>query len=204
MILALIYLRRFNVDEIIAAAPENMLLAAALLLGLYVIKSLSMVLYLKLLYVASGLLFPLGAALLLNTAGTALVLTIPFFIGRFSGGELADKIRQKHPRIQELNRLQQKNGFLFAFVTRLVGFIPADPLSLYCGASGDRFGPYFLGGMLGMAPALLLVTIAAANGENPASPGFILPVAGYALLVLAAAFLVIRRRKKEKTGKGSR
>ncbi|MCD8088483.1 MAG: hypothetical protein LUE22_07850 [Oscillospiraceae bacterium] len=74
-----------TVDTILSFTPENLWLAALVFMGLYAVKSVVVVIYLKLLYVAAGLAFPLPVALAVNIVGTALEMTLPYLFGRSRG-----------------------------------------------------------------------------------------------------------------------
>ena len=62
-------LRGMSVEDILQYTPANAWLAALVLIGFYAVKSLSVVFPLLVLYLCAGILFPLPAALLVNTAG---------------------------------------------------------------------------------------------------------------------------------------
>ena len=62
------------------------------LLALFAVKSVTIVVYGALLYAASGILFPLPAALAVNLLGTIIMITIPYLIGSASGSEAIRRI----------------------------------------------------------------------------------------------------------------
>lgn len=64
-------LRGMSARELLAYAPENLWLAALMLIGCYPLKALSVFFPIAVLYLAAGLLFPLPAALLVTLAGSA-------------------------------------------------------------------------------------------------------------------------------------
>ncbi|MCD7845009.1 MAG: hypothetical protein LUG57_03990, partial [Oscillospiraceae bacterium] len=69
-----------TVDTILSFTPENLWLAALVFMALYAVKSVVVVIYLKLLYIAAGLVFPLPIALAVNVVGTALEMTLPYLL----------------------------------------------------------------------------------------------------------------------------
>ena len=81
-----------SVLNICRLVTENAALSAFILLLLYALKSLSVAFPIAALEVVTGIVFPLPIALLLNFIGIVIVLTIPYYIGRFSGHDLADQI----------------------------------------------------------------------------------------------------------------
>lgn len=64
---------RFTVDGVLSYTPESPALAALFLLLLFALKSLSVFVYSGILYMASGILFPLPIAIALNVAGTVVM-----------------------------------------------------------------------------------------------------------------------------------
>ena len=79
---------RFSVDEVLRFTPSEPWLAAVIMLLLFALKSLSVVVYCGILYAADGILFPLPVAILMNILGTAVMVSVPYFIGRRRGGDI--------------------------------------------------------------------------------------------------------------------
>ena len=83
VILCLIYKDQITVDNIVAYAPDNMFVAAVVMLMLFAVKSVLVFVYCGLLYAASGILFPVSIAILVNILGSLVMAAIPFWIGKF-------------------------------------------------------------------------------------------------------------------------
>ena len=92
-------------------APTHPWVAAGFLLLLYAFKSLTVVFPILVLNVLGGFLFHPLPALLLNSVGTLVELTIPYWVGRCSGAGLADRLCQKHPRVDALASQTAANPF---------------------------------------------------------------------------------------------
>ena len=80
--------RQLTAQQIFEYSPENPYLAAAFLVLLYALKSLSVVFPLLVLYLAGGLLFSAPVALAVNMLGTAVCLSLPYWVGRWSAGSM--------------------------------------------------------------------------------------------------------------------
>lgn len=80
IIVCLIYRDEITVERIVNFTPSEPLAAAAVMLLLYALKSMTLVVYGGILFAASGIMFSLPAAVALNTAGTAIMATIPFIV----------------------------------------------------------------------------------------------------------------------------
>ncbi|MDD6212285.1 MAG: hypothetical protein PUB22_03965 [Clostridiales bacterium] len=83
----LIKRKDITVECILNYTPENPIRAVFMMLGLFALKSLSIVIYLGILYVINGILFPLPAAIIMNICGSAVMVTLPYVIGRKMGSQ---------------------------------------------------------------------------------------------------------------------
>ena len=171
--LAFVHRHDLTVEAIVSFTPENLWLAALVFMGLYAAKSLTVVVYLKLLYVAAGVVFPLPVAIAVNIVGSVVELTIPYLIGLGGGQHMAEAILERHPRLQRVTRLRMRNDFLYALFLRAVGVLPVDPIGIYFGACRMDYGTFITSGILGLLPAMLVATVMGVEAQDPASPAFI-------------------------------
>ena len=184
--------RDVEAADILQWSPSNPFLAALFLIALYAAKSMSVFFPLVVLYLAGGLLFPLPVSLAVNLAGMAACVSVPYLVGRFSAAESVDRLREKYPKLEKLERGQQDNHFLFVLIARALGVLPGDVVSLYFGSMRLPFLPYLAGSLVGLAPTMVAVSIMGDNAANPLSPGCLIAVAVDGCLV-AASFLACRR-----------
>ena len=201
LLIALHYRKYFSLEILLSVMPAEPLLAAAALMGLFVLKSLSIVFPILVLYALGGLLFPPAAAIPLNLLGTAGVLSVPYWLGRLAGTELVEPIFQKYPKAARLRDFQQHNTWFFSCILRLLGFLPGDVVSMYLGASRLPFLPSLLGGLLGMFPALLAGTFLGDAIGDPTSPLFLVSAGAMVLLSVLSILLYrrhLRRRPPDK------
>lgn len=186
-ILAIVYRNDLTLDSILSFTPSNLWLAALVFLGLYALKSVVAVVYLKLLYIAAGMVFPLPVAIAVNIAGTAVEMTLPYLLGRYGGKKTMELILERKPKLQRVQDLRSTNNFRFSALCRAVGVLPAEPLSIYLGASGMPYAPFVLGGVAGLLPSMLITTIMGTQVEDPTSPGFIISTTLFIVIQLSAA-----------------
>ena len=173
-------------EAIAARSPRQAWLAALFLLGLYVLKGLSMAFPLTALEAAGGLLFPFPAALAINTAGVLAAQTAPYLLGRRQG------------RAPPVSLPAQTPGQA-VFLLRLAGAAPGDLVSFCLGAAGVPWRAYLAGGVLGSFPRVLAATWLGAALWDIGSPRFflsLLPGAGLTLLSLLL-WRGLRRRSKK-------
>lgn len=181
-----------SVEQIINFTPQNYYLAIISILGLYAIKSLSIVFPLPILYVSTGIIFSPLRAVLINIAGITVALTLPFLIGEFSGHKKTMELIEKYPKLQKINTYKKSNQWLFVFVIRMVGFLPMDVVSIFMGSIGTPYRKYMSASILAMIPNLLAVTFIGATVNDPDSPGFI--IACIAKIVITLISILVYRK----------
>lgn len=184
--LAMVFRNEITVDRIISFTPSNLWLAALVFMLLYAVKSLTTVVYVKLLYLAAGLVFPLPAALAVNLAGSVVQFAVPYFLGRFGGRDAADYIITRHPKLGRISALRNRSNFWFSAFVRAVGLFPADPVSVYFGACGMPFRDFLAGSLAGTLPILIVTTVVGTAANDPASPLFMVSSALFILLQVGA------------------
>lgn len=204
VILGACFLHRdwFSVENVLGASPQNMALAAAFLLALFALKSLSVFIYSGFLFIASGVLFPIPAAILVNLLGAAVMVSLPYWLGRQVGGELIASIVRKYPKTAVLRQAQMENQLFFSFITRAVNILPSDVLSLYMGAAGIHYGRYLLGSVAGMLLTIVTFPIIGSSITDPLSPLFIASVAVQAAVTAASIAgygLYLRKKRRGKS-----
>lgn len=192
--------QEFSLDSLLARVPENRLAALLFLWLAFAVKSISVMLPVMLLFAVSGVLFPLPVALLVNVVGIFITLTIPYFIGLFSGPDLSQRLMVKHPRLKELRAQRSENSFFFSFITRAIGVLPCDIVSLYMGNTRLPYPAYISGGVTGFLPDLICATILGMQITNTDSPWFWVTVAVNIAFCLGSALIyrAWRRRQNRK------
>ena len=107
--------RRYSLDsweDLLNYTPPSLLGAAVLLLCGYALKSLSVVFPLSLLYVAAGVMLPLWMAWGVNLLGLLVCITLPYWVGRISGGNWRKVFCGLTGRRPGRRRLSQRTGCL--------------------------------------------------------------------------------------------
>lgn len=199
ILLCFLYRDRITVENIVNFTPENPVLAVGIMLLLFAFKSVTFVIYGSILYAVNGILFPLPFAILLNMAGSAIMATLPFLIGRKNGSGLLLKLTEKYPKLSVLRKLPSENGFFLSMVIRLMGCLPGDVVSMYFGASGIRYREYLTGTLIGLTPSIVIFTVIGMSADDVTSPAFIISVCCEILTVLTSIIWIFcwnRKRRK--------
>lgn len=190
---------RFSVDGVLRYSPQNPLLAAVFMLFLFALKSLSVFIFSGILFAANGILFPLPAAIALNVLGAAVMVSLPYWLGRRLGKDAADRVLEKYPKAAALRQMRAGRELSLSFITRAINILPSDILSLYMGATGINYPKYLAGSLLGMLLSLVTFPIMGMNITEPSSPWF---WASIVIQVLVSAVFIggywIHSRKKRK------
>ena len=187
-----------GLEDIINFTPENVFMAALMMVVFYILKSLTVVIPLPLLEIASGLIFTLPVAIVVNAIGIMFCILVPHFVGRSFGKEKIDSLVEKHPKLNIVKEMNSSSSFFICYFTRLVGIIPIDLLSLYFGASGVSLKSDVLGGFSGTFVSMVLLTIFGQSIRDPGSRMFWISIGLNVLLVVLSFMLFNRYRKKKR------
>lgn len=188
-------------DKLIHYTPDNKLLAAFVIIIMFGLKSLTVFFPIIILMLVSGAIFNPITAILINMIGVVVCISVPYFIGRFSGGDFTEKLINKNNKLRMLANYQQKNKFFFSYFVRVLGFLPCDIISLYIGSIKIPYIIYITGSLLGFLPGLIASTLIGDNITNPKSPAFIMSCV-FTVVLSVSSFLVytfIIKRKNKKT-----
>ena len=186
-----------SVHTIIKYTPKDSILAAIVILFLYALKSLTVVFPLAILYLASGIIFPTWIAILINILGLAITFTIPYWIGRHFGDEAIEEIYTRFPKVKEVTKYQNSNAFFACFITRIVGFLPGDIVSIYFGSCNTKFPVYLTGGISGCLLSIITTTIIGEKLNNPFTKEFLV-VLLIRIIVIIGAIVLNKKIKSTK------
>ncbi|MDO5323460.1 MAG: VTT domain-containing protein [Clostridia bacterium] len=185
-------------DALMNYMPQNRWVAALVLWCLFALKSLFVVFPVVVLFTLSGVLFSLPLALLINSVGICITVTLPYLIGKRHGRVLIDALSEKYPKIADLQQMQRHHDFFFVYLSRAVGFFPCDVVSSYMGASGISCWPYLGGCLAGFSLNLLASTVLGTSAEDPTSPTFLISLIVRILMVAVSGYVYWFHIKKGK------
>ena len=131
--LAIYHARHMSLDDLLSYTPSNKLLAAAFLLGLYALKSITVFFPIIILQMASGFLFSAPIALVVNLTGTAIGFALPYYLGMFTGANAAERKINQNENIKRIIEKQRKHEFFLTFFLRVISCLPSDLVSMYLG-----------------------------------------------------------------------
>lgn len=187
-----------SVDEILHFQPESKSLAVLTMTGLFLLKSVDVIMHSGVLYAANGVMFSLPMSICLNIMETVLMITLTYHIGKAIGRPLVLKIREKYQKVKAFSDLQISSEFVVALLLRAAG-IPVTVSSLYMGSSGFHYGSYLLGSVCGLLPQIAAYTLLGTAAGDLYSPAFrIAMICSVGVSVSAVLFSVVILHSRKK------
>ncbi len=195
--------KNISAQDIVNYTPENLYLAAFVIICLYALKSITLVFPLTALYLAAGIIFPAMTAILVSSLGLLVSLSLPYCVGLLLGKKTVDRLLTKYEKTKELKNFRTNNECLFAYILRAIKIIPADLVSMFLGAEKMHFGKYLLGSFAGLLPTLISTIILGSAASDPDSAAFVISAITTALFTFLPllAYPAIMHRHTKKTEK---
>lgn len=190
-------LSELDIRQLIAGA-QSVTLAAAIVLGVYFIKSMVFVVPASLIYISVGMAFEPKQAILINTIGIIIEITATYFLGKFLGKDAVEKKLRGNKAGEKLLNMKSKSKNLMIFTIRFTG-IPIDFSSLFMGAFDFKFLPYFLLSLLGLLPRVILLTVIG-EGFYELIPMKYIITAVIIIIPVAAAGIILKKIISRKKG----
>ena len=197
---------KITAEGIVGLVPQNSWLSAIILLMLFAVKSVSVVIYSGILYAASGILFSLPIAIIINIIGTVIMVTIPYLIGRKAGTPMLERLVAKKTKLAIIRDFPSQNDLFVSFFVRIVGCLPGDLVCMYLGADRLNYPRYLIGSVLGSMSAVISFAVMGMNADDITSPGFLISLGiEFLLMVGSIVFgLVFSKRRKRNSEKYDR
>ena len=190
-------------EEFLNYNPESPLLFALVILFLYALKAIIFIIPASVLYIATGIIFPTGLAILIGFTGLSIELSVGWFIGRWLGRERVEKMIKKSKKAERLLQYIETEGQTVSFITRLLPMpYPIDLGSMLFGATEVPFIKHLIFSLFGLSSTMLPFTIAAASLEYPVTWHFFIPL-GISGVIFFGLFLVYRRWSKTRGSRSS-
>lgn len=199
-ILVVVFVLKGGLDEVgryLRLISEYPWLSFAVIMGLYLLKSISFGIPFAFLFTAVGSIYPLGWALLINLCGIYVNLQIPYIAGWFSGKRFVDWLSDHNPKLNRIEEMGSRSGIMLPFMLKFLGKIPHEITNALLGALHIPYPYYIAGSLLGLSPSLIAVTLVGSTATEPGSAGFILSVAAV-LVIVVLSYLLYRWYFKHK------
>lgn len=193
--------RNITAEQLLKYTPENIWLAAVVIIAMFSVKSLTFFFPMIVIVTACGMTAPnIWAALAINTIGIFCMMNIPYLIGKFAQREYVEKLVMKHKKMRDIISLNMSNGIFFTFFLRIINCLPYDVVSMFLGSVNMKWRDYIIGSMLGTLPGMICCTFMGNYIDDPLSVKFILSVAinvGISVICGITYLIYAKKRRKE-------
>jgi len=187
-------------DTLLSYTPKNKWLAALVILLLFALKSQTVIILYAVVATSTGILFDLPAALIINTLGSVICISIPYFVGRASDGVLVEGLFKKSRKLREIYEDNKDNTFLASLIMRALN-LSNDLLGLFFGSLKVPYAEYLVSSFIGIVPAMVLYTVLGNDLDFLSPP--VLICSAVELLSIVAAWLLFRMKKRKKENHGT-
>lgn len=148
----------FSVAQIVNFTPKNPFLAAVILWILYAVKGVTAVILYDVLVLAAAFMYDTPIALLVNTVGTLICLSVPYWVGRCLRGTWIDRILAKHEKLKTIYQHHQDHPAVGCLLLRAMG-LSNEALGFFFGSTDMKFFPFLICSFVGIAPGMICITI---------------------------------------------
>lgn len=190
-----------NIPQLAEMIQGGTFVIAVGIIAFSVIKSFALVFPPAVVFSICGYLMPnyfLGV--IVNMISVFLSLSIPWFLGKFTGSGMVDTLKSKFKAVKKIDDFAGANETQMTFVVKLSGLLPGDLSSLLFGAMNVSYKNYMIGANLGNLPLVLVYTgfgVALRSvGEMPWLT--VIPVATIILFVIISGIITKKMIEKNK------
>lgn len=192
-----------NIKNLSAMITGGTLTVALILTGVSVVKSFVLVFPPAVLFSICGYMLPnFFIGLAVNIVSVFLSLSIPYFLGRFTGAGMVDTLKGKFKAVRKIDDFAGANEIKLTAVIKFSGVMPGDISSLLFGAMGVSYKNYMIGANLGNLPLVIVYTLFGTLLKNVGEQPWVaaIPVAIIIVFLLIASVItkkMISDNKKE-------
>ncbi len=148
-----------NIPQLAEMIQGGTFVIALGIIAFSVVKSFALVFPPAVVFSICGYLMPnyfLG--LIVNIISVFLSLSIPYFLGKFTGSGMVDTLKTKFKAVKKIDDFAGANETQMTFVVKLSGLLPGDLSSLLFGAMNVSYKNYMIGANLGNLPLVIVYT----------------------------------------------
>jgi len=171
-------------------------LTSVAFLAVYAIKAVVMIIPAPALYIAAGVAFPIGWALIITYLGLIISLSVGYFNGKKLGEKRATELISKNRKVADFLESKLDRLSYLCFISRILPF-PKDLFSMLYGAIGMPFYKYIAISLMGMSPIMIPNVLVGHSIGTPISPEFLIPF-GISLAVALVVFILYKGQTANK------
>lgn len=189
-----------NIPELSKSLTGGTLALAIGIILFSVVKSFALVFPPAVIFSICGYIMPnFWAALLVNIISVVLSLSIPYFLGRFTGAGMVETLKGKFKAIKKIDDFAGANEMQMTFAIKLSGIMPGDLSSLLFGAMGISFKNYTVGANLGNLPLVIVYTLFGVALKSVGEKPWLAAIPVVVIIVFMLIASLITKKLIEKT-----
>ena len=142
----------------VAAVSENKPLALTVIFALFLLKGCALVVPFAAVLICSALVFDIQTAVIVNTIGTAICISLSYFVGRFSKELTFEKVIDKYPKFRKYFENASDYSFTFCFAVHSF-HLPMEVQGVLFGLLRTPYLTYLSSSMLALLPSMMYMTI---------------------------------------------
>ena len=185
------FINKITFSDVYNYIMNNKAQAAAIILSLYALKSVTVIIYYSLLVAMTGFVFDLPVAIAINSAGTIICMTISYLMGYHTKSETLLHKLDRYPKVKRYFDKCETNSFLISYILHALG-LSTEVLGLVFGFIRMPFLKYIISSFIAVAPGMICVTIFGQE-FNFTSPAFWVAVA-VEVTVIITAYIYSRKK----------
>lgn len=171
-----------NIKNLSQMIQGGALTVSLIIIGVSVVKSFALVFPPAVIFSICGYMLPnFFLAVGVNIISVFLSLSIPYFLGRFTGAGMVDTLSKKFKAIKKIDDFAGTNEVKLTAVFKFAGILPGDLSSLLFGAMNISYKNYMIGANLGNLPLVIAYSLF----------GYVLKNVGEAPWVVAIPIVII-------------
>ena len=148
-----------NIPQLAGMIQGGTVAIAAGIIAFSVIKSFALIFPPAVVFSICGYLMPdYFTGLAVNLISVFLSLSIPWFLGKFTGAGMVDTLKSKFKAVKKIDDFAGANETQMTFVVKMSGILPGDLSSLLFGAMNISYKNYMIGANLGNLPLVIVYT----------------------------------------------
>lgn len=198
MVIGIILINKYNIKvsnikNLSAMISGGVLVVSLILIGVSVVKSFVLIFPPAVIFSLCGYMLPnFFLALTVNMISVILSLSIPFFLGKFTGAGMIDTLKNRFKAVRKIDDFVGMNEIKMTAIVKFSGAMPGDISSLLFGAMNVKYKNYMIGATLGNIPLVIAYTLFGTLLKNVGEKPWVvaIPVAIIITFLLISGLLV--------------
>lgn len=196
-----------NIKNLSEMLTGGALTVSLIIIGFSVVKSFALIFPPAVILSICGYVLPnYFMAVGVNIISIFLSLSIPYFLGKFTGAGMVETLSKKFKAIKKIDDFAGTNEVALTAVFKFAGLLPGDLSSLLFGAMNISYKNYMIGANLGNLPLVLAYTLFGYVLKNVGEQPWVvaIPIVIIIVFVLIASLItkkMISDNKKKQAAK---